>query len=160
MKEQEDVLKIKVKDIRSGGLDINTRIPEDFIGLTDQDYLYFITPLEVNAKLERVEDTILSKVHVKGRYSSHSYRSLDLVRRDWENEFTLDFPVDPSTDNIDLGESIRQEVILRIPMRILSDAELKAKSAFQSDQKTDEELKTYRPFENLKDIQSEVKKSK
>jgi len=156
-------IKIKIKDIRPDGIEVSGQLEAEYIGLTEEDYLHFIKPVEVAAFVERVDDTVLAKIHVKSRYVSFCARSLERIERDWTQNFRLDFPIDRTKEYIDMSEDIRQEIIINLPVRLLSDAEMEKDrlagqeedhSAGDSHQEDREEKpKTYQPFKDLKDIE-------
>lgn len=112
-------MKILIKDIHPEGLEVTGVIPLDVIGLTPQDAVYFSAPLEAAAKVSRTGNTVLAKTRVRGRQKSFCSRCLKDVEQDWEEEFFFDFTVDRSTESIELGDDIRQEVILNLPPRML-----------------------------------------
>lgn len=150
-------MRIHIKDIRPEGISVAYEMTSAEVGLTDQDYLYFVGPLCVTARLERIENTVLAKVKVRGHYKSFCSRTLVNVERDWVNEFLLDFSVTPSTEYIDLNDDVRQEVILALPVKVLCDEEMKKERRAAPVEVEDElgpavirEHKTYQPFADLK----------
>lgn len=153
-KKEEFPLRINVRDITSKGLDVAADLSIEYMGLTKDDYVHFITPLHVTAHVNKFDTTILSNVQVSGRFESFCSRSLERLERDWQDKFTLDFEFDNTVEFINLGEDIRQEVILRLPVRLLSEKEeAKAKSEKEKSEQVDSDIgeeKTYQPFKNLK----------
>lgn len=147
-------LKVKVVDITEDGIDVNDYLDAEFIGLTEKDHLHFITPLTVKARLQLVGETVLAKVNVAGRFASQCYRSLLPVERNWSVAFMLDYPLDPNAQYLDLAEDIRQEIILELPIRVLSDAEeakdQRVERLKEDLQSPDDDLPdTYQPFKNI-----------
>lgn len=112
-------MKIYLKDIRPEGLEAADKIPLDVLGLTEKDGLWFISPLQVRARAEKVKNTVLVKTTIDGRYASFCSRCLKEIERDWAGRFSFDFPVDRSSAFIEMDEDIRQEVLLNLPPRIL-----------------------------------------
>lgn len=150
-------MRIRICDIRPEGIEVKDQIPKEFIELKPDEYINFIAPLEVTAKIEKIETTVLAKVHVKSRFKSFCARSLVPVEKDWSQDFLLDFEIDDMTEYIDLDEDIRQEVILALPMRVLSDEEEQLEKIEELKQSripeaTQKEAKTHKPFANLKDV--------
>lgn len=149
--------KVYVKTFPKAGMEINDELPPEYVGLTKEDYLYFKAPLKVHAAIKKVENLFFSEVDVEGRFTSFCYRSLETVERDWKIHFQLETPFEPNVEFIDLAEEIRQEIILGLPMRVLSDKEMaKEKSAKKIIEEPVEKPinderppNTYRPFENL-----------
>lgn len=148
-------MKILIRDVKPEGINVHYVIPPDALGMTKDDYLRFIEPLEVTATIELVDNILLSKTKVKTRYQSFCARTLVEVVRDWSDEFILDFPVSKDTEYVDIDEDIRQEVILGLPVRILCDAEMQKEAETLDVQGNLDELhtenqRTHQPFKNLK----------
>jgi uncharacterized metal-binding protein YceD (DUF177 family) len=149
-------MKIKIKDIKPEGIDIDYQINANEVGLSDREYLYLVEPLSVKAHIERIEDTVLVKGTVNSRYHSFCSRTLTPVERGWSAAFLLDFAIGKSTEYIEPDEDIRQEVILGLPVKVLCDEELK-KEKSSSQKLSDDEMKepsaegkSYQPFADLK----------
>lgn len=150
---------VKVADIPSDkGLRIEEELDPAYLGLTENDPVYFIAPVSVQAELNQYDTTIVADVKVNSRFKSECYRSLEPVERDWQQAINLDYDTDECSDSIDLGEDIRQEIILSLPMRVLSDAEMtkdKASGKKEKPKADEDETGTYRPFEKLLDLDKE-----
>ena len=112
-------MKIAIKDIQPEGSEVSGHIPVATIGLTRDDPGYFIAPLEVRAKVNRVNNTVLAKTKVHGKYRSACARCLAEIERDWNGNFLFDFAVEKQTEAVELDEDIRQEVLLNLPPRVL-----------------------------------------
>jgi len=148
--------KIEIKDITDDGIYRDDTITVEEIGLTDQDHLYFVQPVAVQVHLKRIADVILSHVQVKGRYHSTCARSLEVVERDWDADFDLDYQIDADQEELDLVEDIRQEVIMRIPVQVFSNEELVKNSKEKRQpqlQVEDQKGDTHQPFSQLKDLE-------
>lgn len=151
-------IKIRIQEITPEGYDLEDYLDAAYIGLTKADPVYFIAPVVVTGQLYRVKESIIANLTASSRYASFCYRTLDPVQRDWSTRMTLDFPVDPLKQVIDIADEVRQEVIINIPLRVLSEAEM-AKDArgepsvFEADDESGDgdepEKDTYRPFEDL-----------
>ena len=118
-------MKIAIKDIQPEGIEISGHIPVATIGLTQDDPGYFIAPLDVQAKVSRVNNTVLAKTKVHGKYRSACARCLAEIERDWNGNFLFDFAVDKQTEAVELDEDIRQEVLLSLPPRVLCKEDCK-----------------------------------
>ncbi len=112
-------MKIKIKDIRPEGIEITDLIQTSAVGLTKDDVLQFIAPLDVSAKVRRTENEVLVQTNVRGRYTSFCGRCLEKIERDWSGDFFFHIPINRDTESIDLDEDIRQEVIVNVPARVL-----------------------------------------
>lgn len=113
------VMKIRVKDIKPAGLEVVEAIPLEIFELSGQDGVCFLGPLTATANANRVDNSVLVKVHMHGRHKSPCCRCLEMVEEDWDRDFVLDYPVGCDTESIELEDDIRQEVILNLPQRIL-----------------------------------------
>jgi len=118
-------MKIKVKDIRPEGIEVSDKIALEIIGLTENDDVRFIAPLEARAKVSRVENTVLAKTHLQGQIASFCSRCLEKVQQGWSGDFVFDVEVNRNTDYVELDEDIRQEVILNLPTRLLCKKDCK-----------------------------------
>ncbi|MCA9408623.1 MAG: hypothetical protein KC733_08030 [Candidatus Omnitrophica bacterium] len=146
------MIKINIKTISEEGIEIDDAIAVEEFGFAEDDYLKFIQPLSVHAKIKKYEDTLLADIKVKSRYRSFCSRSLEKVERDWQECFTLDFPIESTTEFVEISEDIRQEVITRLPVRVLSDKEMQKEEQEQEvkQEPPSVDADTYQPFANLK----------
>lgn len=111
-------MKVKVKGIPAAGLDLAKSVEPSEIGLSDDD-INCIEPLEIIAKIERIRNTIIANVEVTTKVAFSCSRCLEDVERDVTKSFKFDYVVEGNTEVIDLGEDIRQEIILDAPARVL-----------------------------------------
>lgn len=147
--------KVLIRDITESGLHISDTISEELFEHSEEDYVRIIAPVEVKAVLRKFESTILGDIHVKTRYASFCSRSLEKLQRDWSAAFTVDYEIEEHQESLDLEDDIRQEILLQLPVRILSDAEM-AKEAKEQEEELQEERppeNTHKPFAGLKDIE-------
>ncbi|MCA9406192.1 MAG: hypothetical protein KC684_06640 [Candidatus Omnitrophica bacterium] len=141
---------IRICDIKPKGLVVEEQFSPEYIGFTEKDHLQFITPVDITAEVHKIDLTIFSRVTAKGRFKSPCYRTLEMVEQEWQGHFSVDVEINSDTEEIDLGEEIRQEIILRVPDRVLSPQGQKMTPKIQTVE--EEKNKTYRPFEKLKDL--------
>lgn len=118
------MLKILVKDISLAGLSFRKDVPAGEIGLTDND-VDLRSPLSVEAKLTRVGDMVIADVAVSAQYGHQCARCLSDLERTKLREFHFDYEVASPMDTVDIGEDIRQEMILSIPQRVLCSKDCK-----------------------------------
>ena len=117
-------MKIVIRDVTYKGLQLSEQVEAAAIGLTPED-LKCLSPLTISARIERIDDTILAHAQVQGRYSSPCSRCLEEVEINRCQEFELDYEVEKGMESIDLGEDLRQEIILTFPSKILCGAHCK-----------------------------------
>ncbi len=111
-------MKLIVKDIPKKGLELTENISAADIGLLEQE-LKCLSPLNIKAKISRVDNTILAHFDIHGQYEFACARCLEPVTDTHSDSFDFDYPIESSMQEINLGEDIRQEMIMRLPTRIL-----------------------------------------
>ena len=111
-------MKIIVRDIKSQGLELTENLDAVTIGLSEED-VKCLSPLKIKATVERVNNTILARTEVRGTYSFYCSRCLQPVQDDRCQVFDFDYPIENGLESIDLGEDIRQEMLLAFPTKIL-----------------------------------------
>lgn len=153
--ERTGMKKIKIRDITPGGLHIEDTIDQSVFEQSEDDYIRFIQPLTVKAVVKKFESTVLCDVEVKTRFATFCSRSLEKLERDWGLKFSVDYEIEPYQETVDLEDDVRQEVLLQLPVRILSDAEA-AKEAQEKKEEPPADRppeNTYKPFTGLKDLE-------
>ncbi len=118
------MIKITVRDVTSKGVELKQTILKEGIGLTDEE-IDLRSPLTIEAHLEKVDDVIVADTQVKAIYGYTCSRCLEDFQRQETMEYHFDFPMEPGLEYIDLGEEVRQEMILANPARILCKEECK-----------------------------------
>ncbi len=116
-------MKINISDIKSQGSDFKGQITNEMLGVTEG--VEFIEPVKVLAKVERIDQEVIAKTAVSGKYSALCSRCLEEVEQYWEKKFLIGIEIELKAVEIDLGEEVRQEVILNLPTKILCDKECK-----------------------------------
>ena len=115
---KSDTLILHLKDIKRNGIDVEGSISEEQIGLSKEDYIHFVSPVMVRAKVERVNETVLAKGKTEAEYASYCSKCLSPLKGPWQEDFLIDIEILDGMDMINLGEEIRQEVILNLPMSL------------------------------------------
>ena len=119
------MIKFLVKDVNSrDGLEINQTIPKEGIGLSDEE-IDLRSPITVKSHVERVDHQIIAHTTVKADFGYLCSRCLEEFHEVQEIEYDFDFEVTPQTESVDLGEEVRQELILANPSRILCKKDCK-----------------------------------
>src|SRR5208283_523192 len=112
------MIKISVRDIPSKGMDIDQNVAMEDIGLTAQA-ADIRSSLSVKAHVEKVDDFIIADTRVKAEFGYMCARCLQELQALEERSYKFDFELTEGVETIDLGEEIRQEIILTNPPRIL-----------------------------------------
>src|SRR6266404_3478214 len=104
-------MKIAVRNIPQVGLDIDKVIAVEEIGLSRAD-LDIQSPIAVKAHVERVDDFIIATTDVTAKYGYTCARCLESFEDEQTRHFNFDYELQKTTEFIDLGDDIRQEMIL------------------------------------------------
>ena len=122
------MLKVPVKDIPSAGLNFTKDVPASEIGL-GEDEVDLRSPLSVEANLTRVDNTVIAHTVVSAEYGYQCARCLGDFQRSKSREFYFDYEISGPMDIVDIGEDIRQEMILSISQRVLCSKDCKGMCA-------------------------------
>ena len=112
-------MKIRVRDIRSNGLELVNQLKVEELGLATEDYISLKDPINVNATVQKAEDTVLATLKLSGQYETYCARCLEPLTKGWQKEFFFDFQVDNNTEYVEVDEDLRQELLLAFPVKIL-----------------------------------------
>jgi len=113
------MIKISVRDISSKGMDIDQTFPKESIGLSDEE-IDLRSPIHVKARVERAGNSVVAQTTVAAEHGYMCARCLEDVHGGMQtNNYRFDFEIVPGTEYIDLGEEIRQEMILANPEKVL-----------------------------------------
>ncbi len=118
------MIKISVKDIPSNGLDIDQSIPKEGIGLSSEE-TDIRSLLNVKARLEKVNNLIIASTRIKAEFGYMCARCLEELSSTQELSYKFDFEINPQSEYIDLGEEIRQEIIMANPLKVLCSKDCK-----------------------------------
>src|SRR3569833_580952 len=113
------MIKFFVKDVTSqNGLEINQTIPKEGIGLSDEE-IDLRSPISIEAKLEKAGHHIVAHAVVKADYGYLCSRCLEDFHAVHEAKYDFDFEFTSELESFDLGEEIRQKMIMAKPTQIL-----------------------------------------
>jgi uncharacterized protein len=118
------MIKISVRDIPATGLDIDQSIPKEGIGLSSEE-VDIRSLLNVKAHLEKTNNVVIADAHIKAEFGYMCARCLEELYSTEERSYKFDFELDPSNEYIDLGEEIRQEIIMANPAKVLCSKDCK-----------------------------------
>ncbi len=118
------MIKISVREVFTKGLDIDQTIPKEGIGLSSEE-IDLRSPLHITAHLERVNQVISADAHVEVDFGSMCARCLEDLHHKQSFDYHFDFALEPGIEYVDLGEEIRQELIMANPARMLCKEDCK-----------------------------------
>lgn len=120
-----DTLKIRIRDIQDEGSKSSLKVASKELGLENTDDVSFIDPVSVDYDLEKVSNTVLAKINVTAKFNTICSRCLEPVESSIKEKLNLNFSIEKQTDFIDLGEDIRQEMVMDMPVRVLCKEDCK-----------------------------------
>ena len=118
------MIKISVRDIPASGLDIDQSIPKEDIGLSSQE-ADIRSLLNVKAHLEKANNSIIADTRIQAQFGYICTRCLEELLSTQELTYKFDFEINPESEYIDLGEEIRQEIIMANPVKVLCSKDCK-----------------------------------
>lgn len=111
-------MKISIKDIPQAGLDFTKTLDLDSMGLNDADFS-LDSPLEVMAHVECIVNTVTVKARVAVKFHTPCARCLEELERERCEDYTFNYMIEEGMTDVDLGDDIRQEIIIGIPQKVL-----------------------------------------
>jgi len=118
------MIKISVRDIPASGLEIDQSIPKEGIGLSCEE-ADIRSLLNVKARLEKVNNFIIVNTRIQAQFGYMCARCLEELCSTQELSYKFDFEISPQSEYIDLGEEIRQEIIMSNPSKVLCSKDCK-----------------------------------
>ena len=85
-------MKIVVKDIINGGLDLHEKLMPETIGFENRDDFTLLTPISADAHIEKVSGLIVARVNLKADYRSFCARCLEDLELKWKDHYIFDYP--------------------------------------------------------------------
>jgi uncharacterized protein len=118
------MLKFALRDIPKTGISVHRSVTPEEIGLTKED-LDLRSNLDVRVDISRVGETVLADAVVNVDYGFQCARCLEDFSRGRIKEYHFDYEVKGNMDVYDVGEDIRQELILGVVQRALCKMDCK-----------------------------------
>ena len=156
-------MKFKITEIAGDGRDFSEEISQDLIGTREDDQLSFTAPITVSGHIGLADQIVYVNGHASGKLAGLCAYTLERTEEIFDKDFSFDIEIDKNTQEVDVDEDIRQEILLGLPMRLISaGGREKAKEEFdkkrtyfnlneddQIDREEEKRENVYRPFENL-----------
>ncbi len=113
-------MKIVVKAIPFAGVDIQGTISADELTIRPEE-IKCLEPLVMMGRAEKQGHIIHAWGKAKTRFHYVCARCLAVFDKDFHQDFDFHYAIDAQMTVLDVGEDIRQEIILGFPERILCD---------------------------------------
>ena len=107
------MIKVFLRDIPDTGLRLHKSVEPQEIELAD-DGFRCLTPLRIDLRLDRADDAVTAEGHVQAKYQLTCARCLESIEQERDDRIDLSFELEPDTEFINVGEDIRQELILAL----------------------------------------------
>ncbi len=111
-------MRISVKEISQKGFEFIKSLKPDELGLTKED-VNCVSPIEASVEVERILNSLTAKVQLKINAALVCDRCLENFAPDRIANYTFNYMVEPNMQFVDLGEDIRQEIIMNLPSKSL-----------------------------------------
>ncbi len=111
-------MKISVTHIGPKGMDFQKRMDPHEIGLLHED-VNTLKALDLSGHIEKILNSVTARVQVETRIEYECDRCLDHYAKDVNFNFTFNYMIEPNTQFVDLGEDLRQEIMLNLSQKHL-----------------------------------------
>ena len=118
------MIKVSVRDIPAKGLDIDQSVFLEEIGLSVKE-VDVRSKLHVKAHLDIADGFIIANTHINAQFGYCCARCLQELSSVEDRSYVFDIELANGIEDVDLGEEIRQELILSIPPKILCKKDCK-----------------------------------
>ena len=118
------MIKFLLKDVFTKALDIDQVIPKEGIGLSDEE-VDIRSSLSIKAHVVRRDNFVVADTTVRADFGYLCARCLEDLHEDRIRAYHFEIEIEPGMEYVDLGEEIRQEMILANPPRILCKKDCK-----------------------------------
>jgi len=117
-------MKIDVRNIPAAGIDIQGTVSEEDLNIRP-DEIKCMVPLLIQGRAQREGNVVHLFGNAKTRFHYVCACCLEEFDKDFDQEFDFHYAIDTQMTSIDLGEDIRQEIILDLPVKVLCDQNCK-----------------------------------
>ncbi len=111
-------MNIKIREILSGGLTYEDQVKPVDLGLTEE-FIDLEKPIKVKGRLERVDEFVLVKIDVTYTADTVCARCLEVRHGEVTSHYEFEIEFKPGDEFVNLGERIREEILMGHPSRSL-----------------------------------------
>ena len=105
-------------------MEIRQQLAPEELGLPDKEFQR-LSPVGITAKLEKVGNMVIANVNLDGSFTTECGRCLEPVKQQLKRSCDFDYAIDNRTEYVDLGEDIRQELVMALPAAVVCEEECK-----------------------------------
>ncbi len=111
-------MKLKIREITRAGIAFEDQAMPARIDLVE-DFIDGEKPIVVKGHLQQVDAFIIAKLDVSYTQDTICARCLDNVNRRVSVALEFDIQYDPGDEFVDIGEKVREELLIAQPARVL-----------------------------------------
>ena len=112
-------MKIRVRDVVSGGIRLEYVVKPDEINVAGEDFIEPENPIKVVADLQRAGDFILGKLAVTFISENYCARCLEHVTREITSHYEVELEIHDGDEWLDLGAKVREVMLVEYLPRTL-----------------------------------------
>lgn len=112
-------MKIRIRDVVSGGIRLEYVVKPDEIGLTGEDFIEPENSIKVIADLQKVDNFVLGKLVVTFLCENHCARCLERLSHEVTTKYEVDLEILDGDEWLDLGAKVREEMLVEYLPRTL-----------------------------------------
>jgi uncharacterized protein len=105
-------MKIRIRDVVSGGIRLEYVVKPDEINVAGEDFIEPENPIKVIAELQRAGDFILGKLAVTFICENYCARCLEHVTREITSHYEVELEIHDGDEWLDLGAKVREEMLV------------------------------------------------
>ncbi len=112
-------MKIRIRDVVSGGIRLQYEVKPEEINLTGEDFIKPENSIKVVADLRKADNFILGKLAVTFISENHCARCLEHLSREVTSHYEVELEIIDGDEWLDLGASVREEMLVEYFPRTL-----------------------------------------
>ena len=117
-------MKLRINQIAPGGISIAQDVAPQSLDL-ETDQVRFCGPVKIRAEVSIITNAVTADISLEGLMSMNCSRCLEELKVILKKKLRLNYAVDNTDTEIDLGPDIRQEIILDYPLKPLCQPDCK-----------------------------------
>jgi len=111
-------MKIDINKIPLEGVELEEDIDPSVLDL-DTNIVKFLQPVHIRAEVSRITNAVTAKLSISGLMRLTCSRCLDEFQVALDKQLTLNYQAEGSRPIIDMGQDIKEEIILDYPIKPL-----------------------------------------
>lgn len=105
-------MKIRIRDVVSGGIRLEYVVKPEEIDLAGEDFIEPENSIKVIADLQKVDGFVLGKLAVTFMAENHCARCLERISREITARYEVELEFHDGDEWLDLGAAVREEMLM------------------------------------------------